>query len=178
MFCIERCWVLWECCFYCKIKLCTLFCRPRVRKVLAVKIVALDIGDVWTGVAISDALEIIARPLTTVATKELDSFLTSLIDQEKITLIVVGNPITMRGTKSAQTEKVQAHANQLRETFGQIEWVLWDERLSSQHAERIAQKPARRPEDKKIAHARAAAFILSCYLEYRRTYQSNVPKMP
>ncbi len=39
------------------------------------KILALDLGNSWTGVAISDALKIIARPYKTIATTNLISSL-------------------------------------------------------------------------------------------------------
>lgn len=140
------------------------------------KIVALDIGDVWTGIAISDALEIIARPLTTVPSATLEAYLTTLIKQENLKTIVIGNPITLRGTISQQTEKVHLVAQHLRTIFPDVEWVLRDERLSSKQAAAVPGRSARTPEEKKISHARAAAFILSSYLEYRRNQQSNMQK--
>lgn len=140
------------------------------------KIVGLDIGDAWTGVAISDALEIIARPLTTVAASDLESYLQTLITQEKLQIIVVGNPITLKGKISQQTEKVHTITNQLKEHFPEVQWILWDERLSSKQAATIPTRPPRNPEEKKRIHARAAALILSTYLEYRRNYPNKVSK--
>jgi len=125
------------------------------------KIIALDLGDRWTGIAISDPLRIIARPLETVETKKLVSFLTDLLAQEKIETIIVGYPKTLRGTESAQTKAVIAQFEKLREKFPQASWLLWDERLTSKHAQKLA-KGTR--ESKLLVHARAAALILTTYL--------------
>ena len=69
------------------------------------KTVALDIGNKWTGSAISDALGMFARPYKTVATKELEDFITQLLKTETISTIVIGYPKTMKGKESEQTKK-------------------------------------------------------------------------
>lgn len=128
------------------------------------KILALDLGDRWVGVAISDALGILARPLTTVAIEEIEQFLEKTISQEKIQVIVVGNPITMRGTESDQTKRIHEQAARLKERFLAQEWVLWDERLSSKQAANL--KPSIGKEARREVHARAAALILQTYLMF------------
>jgi putative Holliday junction resolvase len=128
------------------------------------KILALDIGDQWVGSAISDALHITARPYQTVAANLLPDFIKKTTEKEKIGQIIVGNPITMRGTESRQTKKVHETFAQLQQQFQQTKWMLWDERLSSKRAE--VTKSARNKEEKIAAHSRAAAFILQSYLDY------------
>ena len=131
------------------------------------KFVGLDIGDAWTGVALSDNLGMFAQPYNTVATGQLEEFLTILLKKELIRTIVVGWPKTMRGTASEQTKKVEAFKDALEQKFTSVEWVLWDERLSSKRAQAL--KKARTKEEKLRSHARAAAFILESYLTYRQT---------
>ncbi len=128
------------------------------------KIVALDLGDVWIGSAISDELGITARPYETVKTTELIPFLDNLIKTENISTIVVGYPKTMGGTQSEQTKKVIAKKEELQTAFPDITWVLWDERLSSKQAARI--KKTKSKEDKIASHSIAAAVILTGYLLY------------
>jgi len=126
------------------------------------KTIALDLGDRWVGIAISDPLGIIARPHETVETKKLILVLRTLFDDEQIDSIVVGYPKTMRGTESAQTKKILAQKDELKREFPNKQWILWDERLTSQEAERLAlQSPVK---DKKLVHSRAAAIILTAYL--------------
>jgi putative Holliday junction resolvase len=130
------------------------------------KILALDIGDRWTGVAISDPLGILPRPYDTFKTSDLYVSLEKTIEKERISTIVVGLPTTLRGTESEQTKKIIVMADELKKHFPLIEWKLWDERLTSKQAATI--KSAKTKEDKLKSHAIAAAIILSTYLEYKR----------
>lgn len=134
------------------------------------KILALDIGDRWTGVAISDPLGILPRPYDTFKTAELYSSLEKVIEKERVSTIVVGLPTTMKGTESDQTKKIIAMAEELKNHFPQIEWKMWDERLTSKQAARI--KTTKSKEDKIKSHAIAAAIFLSTYLEYKRFHEN------
>lgn len=129
------------------------------------KMLGLDIGDVWTGTALSDALGITARPHKTAETKNLVQFLTNLFKQENINTVIVGYPKTMKGTESDQTKKVIAAKEMLEKKFPEKSWILWDERLSSQRAGAL--KQARTKEEKIQSHSIAAAFILASYLDYQ-----------
>ena|SRR3990167_4811338 len=126
------------------------------------KILALDLGDQWVGTALSDITKIIARPHHTIPHKDLMSFLKEIFKDELIETIIIGQPITMRGTISTQTQKVRDEYEILRTRFPEKNWILWDERLSSKRAQSIA--PARLKEEKIKSHSRAAAFILDSYL--------------
>lgn len=127
------------------------------------KILALDLGDVHTGTAISDALGMLARPYKTTPTVDLEKFLINLLKIENIKTIVVGLPKTMRGTISEQTQKVINAKEELEKKFPDITWVLCDERLTSKQADNL--KKGTTKEDKIKSHSLAAAFILTTYLD-------------
>ena len=127
------------------------------------KIAALDIGDQWVGCAISDPLGIIAKPFKTVSSNETDNFIQELITNQKVTIIVIGYPITMRGTESLQTKKVVQEKERLAALFPEISFFLQDERLSSKYAAQLSH--AKTKEEKLKSHARAAAFILETFLQ-------------
>ena len=128
------------------------------------KIIALDIGDVWTGTAISDALGFFARPYQTTQTSELVPFLHELLHKETIQKIVIGYPRTMKGTSSEQTKKVERAKILLEKEFPTKTFILWDERLSSKRADAL--KKGHTKEDKIKSHSVAAAFILESYLQF------------
>jgi len=128
------------------------------------KIMALDLGDAWVGVALTDPLRFFAKPYKTVAAADLESFLQQTFLQEKISIIVVGYPKTMQGTESDQTRLVVATKEKLEQMFPQYQWVLWDERLSSKQARAI--KSPKNKTEKLEQHAIAAAIILESYLPY------------
>ena len=56
------------------------------------KILGLDYGIKRCGISISDELQIIASPLTTIDTKKLMDFLKEIIVEESISAIVIGLP--------------------------------------------------------------------------------------
>ena len=135
------------------------------------RILALDLGDAWTGIAVTDTAGILARPLTTVETKNLEPFLVQTFSEKQVRKIIVGHPITMKGGESDQTRKVIIHKDNLAKTFPEKEFILWDERLSSQRAASLGSK--RNREEKMKSHARAAAFILDSYLTFLRVQNRN-----
>jgi putative holliday junction resolvase len=134
------------------------------------KIVALDIGDVWTGIALSDALAILARPYKTVKTDDLAESLGKIIQEHCVITIVVGYPQTLQGKVSQQTKKTEIIKESLKEKLPDIAWVWWDERLSSKQASQL--RHARTKEEKIQAHSIAAAFILRGYLDFLGMQQS------
>jgi putative Holliday junction resolvase len=127
------------------------------------RLLSLDIGDVWTGVAISDPSGIIATPYTTLSCNNFLADLSQIIEKENIEKIIIGYPQTMRGTNSQQTEKVLATKGLIEQECN-IECILVDERWTSQEAARI--KKAKTSQDKQKQHAIAAALILTTYLNY------------
>jgi len=138
------------------------------------KILALDIGDRWTGIAISDPLGILPRPYDTCKTNDLYTVLEKIITKENVSTIVVGLPTTMRGTESDQTKKIIAMTQELENHFSSLTWKMWDERLTSKQAAGI--KSTRTKEDKLKSHAIAAAIFLSTYLEYKRFHETPSDK--
>jgi len=130
------------------------------------KILALDLGDVHTGTAISDVSRIIAKPYKTLSFSNLENSLKEIFSQETISTVVVGYPKTMMGKISTQTQKVIDIKNEYETKFPDQKWVLWDERLSSKNAEKF--KKGKEKEDKLRLHSVAAALILESYLEHLR----------
>jgi len=129
---------------------------------------ALDVGDKTIGVAISDALLLTAQARPTIRRKDLASDLAnlrSLVAENEVHEIVVGQPLHMDGRESAQSQKVADFALQLQKTL-ELPVVFWDERLTSFEAEQHLQALGlnwrqRREQVDKIA----AMIILQGYLD-------------
>lgn len=132
--------------------------------VKAGKIAALDLGDQWVGIALSDITRIFAKPYLTATINDYVHTLGTLLSQQEIAAVVIGYPKTMRGTESDQTKKVLVAHAELEKLFPEVLFVLWDERLSSKRAQTTS--PARTKEEKLKSHSIAAAFILDSYLQY------------
>ena len=128
------------------------------------KIMALDLGDAWVGVALTDPLRFFAKPFKTVAAADLDTFLAQALVQEKVSEVVVGYPKTMQGNESDQTRLVVATKEKLEMMYPAIKWILWDERLTSQQARKL--RNPKNKEEKLLQHSIAAAIILESYLPF------------
>ncbi len=144
-------------------------------QILPTKYMALDLGDAWIGVAVSDPMGMLARPLETIRAEDLLTRLPKLLEQERVGTVVIGRPITCKGNDSTQTVKIDTLAKQLTELLPEVTWKSWDERLSSKRAQhvQISQKKKATKETKQQSHAIAAAFILDSFLQYLQIH-SNV----
>jgi len=116
--------------------------------------------------AICDASETVASPLSIIqGRKDLLKRIVQTVKAENVQAIVLGLPLSMDGTESAQTRLVLKFAEQLREHLD-IPVHLQDERLSSFAAEeKLAPANYTRGEKGKRLDAVAAAAILEAFLE-------------
>jgi putative Holliday junction resolvase len=121
---------------------------------------ALDYGRARTGVAVSDPTGTVARPLCVIeraASEDGLTRLTELVTQNAVDCVVVGMPLTLRGEHGEQARETERFVEALRARAG-VPVVTFDERFTTDLAE---QSPSRTDED-----ARAAAHLLSSYLEW------------
>jgi putative holliday junction resolvase len=123
---------------------------------------ALDVGKVRVGVALSDPLGYTAQPLLTLWRKSRGEDLRSLlrlIRKHEVVEIVVGNPLHMSGDVSPWATKVQDFAEELRERSG-LPVQLWDERLSSIAAHEILDEAGHGKRDRKYVIDQVAAMVI------------------
>ena len=126
------------------------------------RVMALDVGKVRIGVALSDGLGLTAQPLLTVWRKTRGEDLRSLlrlIRKYEVTEIVVGNPLHMSGDLSPWAAKVQEFAGELRERCG-VPVQLWDERLSSLAAHEILDEAGHDKRGRKFVIDQVAAVVI------------------
>jgi putative Holliday junction resolvase len=138
------------------------------------KILALDIGERRIGVAISDALGMLAHPLITLNwknIKELRRDLSGIIAQNQITILVVGMPLTMKGTFSKRTGQVQQIVDGLKAGLP-VEVVTVDERLTTKMAHDTLHQVGKKPSKMRdTVDQIAAVFILQSYLDSKSQTQ-------
>jgi putative Holliday junction resolvase len=129
-------------------------------------VIALDVGEKRIGVAVSDGVVQIARPLAAV---EVDGDevrrIIGLIEQEHAEAIVVGFPRNQSGEPTAQTAIVETFAARLGESIS-TPILFQDESLTSVMAEERLRSFGR-PYTKGDIDAEAATLILQDYLEAR-----------
>lgn len=121
---------------------------------------ALDYGSARTGVAVSDPTGTLARPFGVVERAGSETGLAELarlVREEDVERVVVGLPLTLRGTRGEQAAETERFVDVLRGALD-VAVELYDERFTTDLAERTA---GAAPED-----AVAAAHLLSTYLEW------------
>lgn len=136
------------------------------------RILALDVGERHVGVAISDPLGIIARPLQTLerGTDEEDSAaVAALVEEQDVKLVVVGQPLSLDGTEGPQARRTARYAEALAHHLP-VQVIQWDERFSTDRADEIlrqtrGEKAKRRARSNGEIDAIAAAVILQSYLD-------------
>jgi putative Holliday junction resolvase len=122
------------------------------------KVLALDYGSARTGVAVSDPTGTVARPVGVVAKVNTSAGfdeLCALVRTEAPELVVVGLPLTLRGEHGEQARETAEFVERLRAAV-EARVEMWDERFTSVLAE---------DDD-----AKAAAHLLSSFLEWRSTH--------
>ncbi|HLZ28508.1 MAG TPA: Holliday junction resolvase RuvX [Chloroflexota bacterium] len=132
----------------------------------------IDAGERRVGVAVSDALRLLATPLCVLDRARglapvLDA-LTELTRREGIDRMIVGLPLNADGSHGQQARRAEDFARVAARVVG-VPVDLWDERLSTQEAEAIVRaqgRSTRRVRQRGQLDAIAAAVILQDYLDH------------
>jgi len=132
------------------------------------RILSIDYGDVRIGLAISDVMQIIAKPYKIIDNKSNEHVMESLdriINEKNIEKIIVGLPLTLKNTFSNQTKKVEEFVSILKKKIN-IPISTYDERLTSIEAKRSLVNQGIKIKDKKgFVDMTAAAIFLQGYLD-------------
>jgi putative Holliday junction resolvase len=144
------------------------------------RVLGLDVGERRIGVAISDPDRRFALPLHSVDGRDQASAIdaiAAIAAEDEADEIVVGLPLSLSGEAGKQAEKTTAFADELKQRLG-LPVHLWDERFSSQEAQRrVAEEhqpsgsKGRRMRSKRVdadTDALAASIILQAFLDGRR----------
>ena len=136
------------------------------------RIMALDVGDVRIGIAVSDLMGIIANPLETYVRKgdaEKDAkYIVDLAVSREVSLFISGLPLGLNGRENDQTAKTREFIDVLT-SLTDIPVKYLDERFTTLSAERVLiQGNVRREDRKKVIDKVAATIILQNYLDSKR----------
>lgn len=132
------------------------------------RIMAFDYGTKRIGIAVSDSMQIIASPLTTIHPEEIWKFLSDYLAGEQVETFVIGKPKQLDGTASGSDQHVVGFSRKLRKTYPNIPIVEVDERFTSKIASRaIAQSGMKKSkrQDKGLIDKVSAVLILQTYMD-------------
>lgn len=130
------------------------------------RIMALDPGRARIGVAVSDPSGTIASPLSFVNNNErLPKELEKLFKDYEPSLVLVGNPINMDGTKNAGNTLAEEVKKIVESVPGAPEVLLWDERMTTAESEELLISAGVSRKKRKLLNDKiAASLILRDYL--------------
>jgi putative holliday junction resolvase len=134
------------------------------------RIMAIDFGSKRVGIAVTDEMQIIATPLTTVHSKDIFTFLHEYVSREKVDIIVVGEPKQMNNTPSEAVLVIEPFVKRLRKEFPVTSVERIDERFTSKMATisiRESGVNRKRRHDKSLVDTVSATLILQSYMEGR-----------
>ena len=129
--------------------------------------IGIDLGTKRVGLALSDALNIIASPfktLTFIDNDDLVSKLSDIINDNNVKTIILGLPLNMSGVDTEQTKKVRTFKASLAKL--NIPILYEDERLSSVRAKKsLVMQNVKTGHNKAEIDRTAAAIILQQFLD-------------
>lgn len=132
------------------------------------RLLGIDHGTVRIGLALSDELGLVAHPLKTLDTRpEVEREIAAIVQQKRVTGVVVGLPLRMDGARGEAADRVEAFASRLRKVLPHgVDLVFVDERLTSVAAERSLGLEGRQKtrEQKRLVDQVAAVAILQDHL--------------
>ncbi len=130
------------------------------------RVMAIDYGDARTGVAVSDALGLLAGETYIIKEWNPERLADALVSDARtrdVGTLVLGLPKNMDGTEGPRAEKARVLEGMLRARGMTV--VMWDERRTTIDAHRILRENGKREKKhKNTVDAVAAALILEGYL--------------
>ena len=132
---------------------------------------AIDYGDVRTGIAVCDKFEMLASPVCMIEqrnTEKLISEIVELAKKYKVEQFVVGFPRNMDSSIGERALKCKEISHNIYHTT-KIETVMRDERLSTVSAHNVLNTTNTRGKKRKnVVDQVAAVMILQDYIDFRK----------
>jgi putative Holliday junction resolvase len=133
----------------------------------------IDYGEKRIGLALSDPTLIIAQAYKTlhfVSLKDLLQKIGNLVEELNINKIILGLPLSMKGSDSQKTKEVRVFGEKLSKTLT-IPVIYFDERLSTVRAHQILKELGKKPsKSRQKVDQLAAQQILQTYLDKERKH--------
>ena len=133
------------------------------------RLIGLDLGSKRIGVSICDEKQLIATPFKTInrtSNNELINELKTIITENNIKGIIIGNPLNMDGSSGRSAQSVKDISNNIKKNID-VPIFLWDERLSTVGAFNLSsQLDVNITKREKKIDENAATFILQGAIDF------------
>lgn len=132
------------------------------------RLLAIDYGEKRIGLAMSDALQMFAKPFETLENKSAENtfdYLRKLITEKQIGKVIVGIPWSLEGTATDKTRETQQFLQELQNKLD-VPVVGSDERFTTSDANELLKEMGYNwKQARKVIDAMAACLILKRFLE-------------
>ena len=132
------------------------------------RLMGLDHGSKTIGIAITDVERRMAQPVTTIRKNKFSvdmAELNALIATHQPAALIIGYPLNVDGSEGPRCQSVRAFVRNM-EDHCDLPMLLWDERHSSQEADKIMMMAAMSSGKRKTRiDSAAATVILESFLE-------------
>jgi putative Holliday junction resolvase len=135
------------------------------------RILAIDYGQKRVGFAVTDELRIIATGLQTVHVKDVFEFISQYLKDEKVDIIVVGEPRQLNNMASDSQRFTEPFVKKLRKQFPDIVVDRVDERFTSVMAHQTIREAGLKKKDrqnKALVDTVSATIMLQSYMQSLR----------
>ncbi len=125
---------------------------------------AIDYGRRRVGVAMTDPAGIIAQPFLTIENSSRGALiqkLKSIIEKNGVEIVIVGNPLSLKGEPTSIGEEISKFVQRLKRDV-KIEVLNWDERFTSRLAVKVLKDHRLKPYN---IDGISASLILEDFLE-------------
>ncbi len=133
-------------------------CQPSGR------LLSIDVGEKWVGIAMSDPTQSIATPETVIARKPTTNCMTAIIallNNNKAVGIIIGLPLSMDGKITPAAQSTKAFARLLHNHGVSLPILLWDERFSTVAMQKsLIKNDVSRQKRTQVIDKLAACYIL------------------
>ncbi|OIO75769.1 MAG: hypothetical protein AUJ85_02250 [Elusimicrobia bacterium CG1_02_37_114] len=130
------------------------------------RLLGIDYGEKYIGIAVTDELSIAAHPLTTVICDKTEfDRIKELIKKHEVNKIIIGLPKNMDGSSGKSVDRVLVFADELKKVMCDVPIEFIDERLTTREAEeRLIGLGVSRKKKKSKINQLSACIILESYL--------------
>lgn len=139
-------------------------------------VLALDVGEKRTGIAVSDETCVFAFPLETVPTAILSIEIQRIMQERNISAIVLGIPMNLKNQETDGTRMARQIMEKLKVQFPEMEISGIDERFTSSIARQALLDGGMKKSDrrkKENTDKVSASLILQSYLEQQSRFGSE-----
>lgn len=140
------------------------------------KIMAVDYGDVRTGLAVCDRTEFLASPIGVIEERNMTELVMKVLfmaEQYMVEEIIVGLPKNMDGTEGDRALKCRQFGDMLMNVT-ELPIKMWDERRTTITAHNVLNETNVRGKKRKaVVDEVAATIILESYLKFRENQKEK-----